>query len=107
MRKEPVPFEVETLVLDFDADRRALLYPVLDTVRDAMPDGYRLGVYNGMLGWFWAACVVTTNVLVVVTRLALKERYYSAVMAATGLLYLAILTAFGMDLVARAILSMA
>ncbi len=51
MRKEPVPFEVETLVLDLDADRRALLYPVLDTVRDAMPDGYRLGVYNGMLGW--------------------------------------------------------
>ncbi|CAN5552260.1 hypothetical protein BH10ACT3_BH10ACT3_01520 [soil metagenome] len=63
--------------------------------------------YNGMLGWFWAACAVTTIVLVVVTRLALKERYYSAVMAATGLLYLAILTAFGTDLVARAILSMA
>ena len=42
---------------------------------------------------------------VVVTRLALKERYYSAVMAATGLLYLAILTAFGTDLVARALLS--
>jgi hypothetical protein len=51
--------------------------------------------------------VVTTIGLVVVTRLALKERYYSAVMAATGLLYLAILTAFGTDLVARAILSMA
>jgi uncharacterized membrane protein YhdT len=63
--------------------------------------------YNGMLAWFWAACVVTTIVLVIVTRLALKERYYSAVMAATGLLYLAILTAFGTDLVARAILSMA
>ncbi|TFC92941.1 MULTISPECIES: DUF1801 domain-containing protein [Cryobacterium] len=51
MSTEPVPFEVETLVLDLDADRRALLYPVLDTVRDAMPDGYRLGVYNGILGW--------------------------------------------------------
>ena len=36
---------------------------------------------------------------------ALKERAYSAVMAATGLLYLAILTAFGTDLVARAILA--
>ena len=34
-----------------------------------------------------------------------KERQYSAVMAATGLLYLAILTAFGMDLVARAVLA--
>jgi hypothetical protein len=61
--------------------------------------------YNGLLGWFWVACVVTTAGLVVVTRLALKERYYSAVMAATGLLYLAILTAFGTDLVARALLS--
>ena len=38
------------------------------------------------------------------TWLALKERYYSAVMAATGLLYLAILTAFGTDLIARAVL---
>ncbi len=61
--------------------------------------------YNGLLGWFWSACVVTTIGLVIVTRLALKERQYSAVMAATGLLYLAILTAFGMDLVARATLA--
>ena len=38
-------------------------------------------------------------------RAALRERSYSAVMAATGLLYLAILTAFGTDLVARAVLS--
>ena len=48
--------------------------------------------YGGMFGWFWLACAVTTIGLVLVTRLALKERYYSAVMAATGLLYLAILT---------------
>jgi len=61
--------------------------------------------YNGLLGWFWIACVVTTIGLVITTRLALKERAYSAVMAATGLLYLAILTAFGIDLVARALLS--
>ena len=61
--------------------------------------------YGGLLGWFWAACVVATIVLLGVTRAALKEREYSAVMAATGLLYLAILTAFGMDLVARATLA--
>ncbi len=61
--------------------------------------------YGGMLGWFWIACAVGTIALVVVTRAALKERYYSAVMAATGLLYLAILTAFGTDLVARAVLA--
>ena len=61
--------------------------------------------YNGMLGWFWIACALTTLVLTFVTRAALKERFYSAVMAATGLLYLAILTAFGTDLVARALLA--
>ncbi len=61
--------------------------------------------WSGQLGWFWAACAVTTIVLVQVTKAALKERSYSAVMAATGLLYLAILTAFGTDLVARAVLA--
>lgn len=61
--------------------------------------------WNGTLGWIWLACAVTTIALVYVTRMALKERYYSAVMAATGLLYLAILTSFGMDLVARAVLA--
>lgn len=61
--------------------------------------------YGGMLGWFWIACAITTIALVYVTRAALKERAYSAVMAATGLLYLAILTAFGTDLVARAVLA--
>jgi hypothetical protein len=60
--------------------------------------------WGGTLGWFWAACAVTTIALVFVTRAALREKEYSAVMAATGLLYLAILTGFGMDLVARAVL---
>jgi hypothetical protein len=60
--------------------------------------------YGGLLGWFWVACALTTIGLAVVTRLALRERQYAAVMAATGLLYLAILTAFGTDLVARALL---
>ena len=60
--------------------------------------------YNGLLGWFWVACVVATICLVIVTRMALNEKEYSAVMAATGLMYLAILTAFGMDLVARILL---
>ncbi|MFT6549194.1 MAG: hypothetical protein ACJA0A_000329, partial [Acidimicrobiales bacterium] len=66
----------------------------------SIPDGY-----NGLLGWFWVACTVSTLLLVLMTRAALRERQYSAVMAATGLLYLAILTAFGMDLVARAALA--
>ena len=61
--------------------------------------------YNGLLGWFWVASVVGTGALIVVCRLALKERQYSAVMAATGLMYLAILTGFGQDIVARVLLS--
>lgn len=61
--------------------------------------------WGGMLGWFWVACGITTIVLTEVTRAALREKFYSAVMAATGLLYLAILTAFGTDLVARAVLA--
>jgi hypothetical protein len=79
-----------------------LLVPtgMVSVLNGSIDDGY-----GGLLGWFWVACAATTAGLVVVTRLALKERYYSAVMAATGLLYLAILTAFGTDLVARALLS--
>ena len=60
--------------------------------------------WGGLLGWRWGMCASTTIVVVMVTKAALKERYYSAVMAATGLLYLAILTAFGTDIVARAVL---
>ena len=80
----------------------ALLLPtgMLSVISGSIDDGW-----NGQLGWFWLLCAITTIGLVIVTRAALKERYYSAVMAATGLLYLAILTAFGMDLVARAVLS--
>lgn len=79
-----------------------LLVPtgMVSVLSGAIDDGW-----NGTLGWFWVACAVTTIVLVRVTIAALKERQYSAVMAATGLLYLAILTAFGTDLVARAVLA--
>lgn len=80
-----------------------LLIPtgMISVLNGTIDDGYA-----GMLGWFWIACVVATIALVGVTVAALKERQYSAVMAATGLLYLAILTAFGVDLVARAALSL-
>jgi hypothetical protein len=79
-----------------------LLWPtgMLSALAGTIDDGY-----GGLLGWFWIACAAATIILCGVTWLALKERAYSAVMAATGLLYLAILTAFGTDLVARAILA--
>ena len=80
----------------------ALLWPtgMLSVLSGDIDDSY-----NGLLGWFWVACAATTLILTFVTTAALKERAYSAVMAATGLLYLAILTAFGTDLVARALLA--
>lgn len=85
---------------------------VFETVAMVLPTGM-LSVlngtiddaYNGLLGWFWAACVVTTISLVVMARATLKERSYSAVMAATGLVYLAILSGFGQDLVPRVLLT--
>jgi hypothetical protein len=80
----------------------ALLWP---TGMPSVLSGRIKDGYGGILGWFWVACAVTTLALCLVTRAALKERAYSAVMAATGLLYLAILTAFGTDLVARALLA--
>jgi hypothetical protein len=85
------PFEVLVMVLPVG---------MISVLRGTVDDGW-----NGTLGWFWVASALTTIVLVVVTKAALREREYSAVMAATGLLYLAILTAFGTDLVARAVLS--
>jgi len=100
--REPLLQLVRHLGIIWPIEVALLLVPpgMLQVLSGSIDDGY-----NGMLGWFWLACAVTTIGLVVVTRMALKERYYSAVMAATGLLYLAILTAFGTDLVARAILS--
>lgn len=86
-----LPFEVVVMLLPTG---------MISVLSGSVDDGW-----NGTLGWFWVACAVTTAVLIEVTRAALRERSYSAVMAATGLLYLAILTAFGTDLVARAVLA--
>ena len=80
----------------------AYLWPVgmAQVLDGTIDDGF-----SGLLGWTWLVCAVTTIALLVVTWLALRERYYSAVMAATELLYLAILTGFGADLIARAVLA--
>lgn len=90
------------VMLSWPFEVAALLWPtgMVSALNGHIDDGY-----NGLLSWFWVACAATTLVLAIVTKAALRERAYSAVMAATGLLYLAILTAFGTDLVARAILA--
>jgi len=72
---------------------------MISVLNGSIDDGW-----NGVLGWFWLACASLTGVLAWFTRAALRERSYSAVMAATGLSYLAILMGFGTDLVARALL---
>ena len=79
-----------------------MLWPtgMVSVLNGTIDDGY-----NGLLGWFWAGCTAMTILLVAVARAALRERQYSAVMAATGLVYLAIVTAFGQDLVARILLA--
>jgi len=101
LERGPLLELVRWLAWTWPAEVAALLWPVgmVSVFTGRVDDGW-----GGTLGWFWVACAVTTIVLCYVTRKALDERAYSAVMAATGLLYLAILTAFGTDLVARAVL---
>ncbi|MEM7324719.1 MAG: hypothetical protein AAF531_16645 [Actinomycetota bacterium] len=102
LSREPISELVRWTGVSWVPEVVLLLIPtgMISVWTGAIDDGW-----NGMLGWFWGACAVATIVLVGVTVAALRERQYSAVMAATGLLYLAILTAFGTDLVARALLA--
>ena len=102
MPRAPLLELIRWLALTWPFEVAVLLLPtgMISVINGSIDDGY-----NGILGWMWVACAVFTIALVGVTRAALKERQYSAVMAATGLLYLAILTAFGTDLVARAVLA--
>ena len=101
LRREPLLEQVSWLGKIWPLEVGLLLLPtgMWSVLSGAIDDGY-----GGMLGWFGVACAVTTIALVLVTRAALRERQYAAVMAATGLLYLAILTAFGTDVVARLVL---
>jgi len=100
--REPVRELVRWVGIIWPFELLVFLWPtgMVQVFNGTVDDGY-----NGILGWMWAVCAVTTIGLVVMTWYALKEKSYSAVMAATGLLYLAILTAFGVDLVARAVLN--
>jgi len=102
LRREPLIELTRWAAVLWPVEVAGLLLPtgMISVLAGTVDDGWQ-----GTLGWFWVACAVTTLVLTFVTRAALRERSYSAVMAATGLLYLAILTAFGTDLVARAVLA--
>ncbi len=101
LRRDPVKELVLWTAAMWPLEIAVFLWPtgMVQVVNGVVDDGY-----DGLLGWIWLTCAVTTIGLVALTWAALRERSYSAVMAATGLLYLAILTAFGTDLVARAVL---
>ena len=98
LRREPLRQLVRHLGGIWPIEVGLLLLPtgMIAVLTGSIDDGY-----GGLLGWFWVACAVTTVALAAVAMAALRERQYAAVMAATGLLYLAILTGFGTDLVAR------
>ena len=102
LSRDPLKELVRATAIVWPFELLVLFWPpgMLSVLSGSVSDGY-----GGLLGWMWALCAVGTLALVGVTWLALRERYYSAVMAATGLLYLAILAAFGTDLVARALLT--
>ena len=101
LQREPVKELVRWTAIVWPLELLVFLWPVgmVQVLDGVIDDGY-----DGLLGWIWVVCAVTTIGLVAMTWFALRERYYAAVMAATGLLYLAILTAFGTDLLARAVL---
>jgi hypothetical protein len=100
--RDPVRELVVLAAVVWPFEVAAFLWPtgMVQVFTGAIDDGW-----DGLLGVIWAVSAASTLTLLGVTWLALKERAYSAVMAATGLLYLAILTAFGTDLVARAVLA--
>jgi hypothetical protein len=101
LRREPLKELVKWTAIVWPFEILVFLIPtgMVQVFNGTIDDGY-----DGILAYVWLACAITTIVMVAMTWQALKERYYSAVMAATGLLYLAILTAFGTDLVARAVI---
>jgi hypothetical protein len=102
LRRDPLKEIVVWCAVVWPFEVAVFLWPtgVAQIFSGAVDDGY-----SGLLGWVWLVCAVSTIGLVALTWFALRERYYSAVMAATGLLYLAILTGFGMDLIPRAVLA--
>ncbi|MEX2256573.1 MAG: hypothetical protein WEC34_14120 [Acidimicrobiia bacterium] len=102
LSRAPLREMVRLSALSWPVEVALLLVPpgMVSVLDGSVDDGYA-----GLLGWTWVVSAATTIVLLFVAQRALRERAYSAVMSATGLLYLAILTGFGTDLLARALLA--
>jgi hypothetical protein len=102
LARDPIQELVRLVIWIWPVEVALLLVPtgMISVLDGRIDDGY-----GGLLGWTWVLSAVTTLGLALLARRALEEPYYSAVMATTGLLYLAILTAFGTDVLARALLA--
>ena len=102
LARDPIKQMVTLVMVVWPAELVVLLIPtgMVSVLDGTLDDGY-----DGLLGVTWIVSALTTLGLLVAARRALAERYYSAVMATTGLLYLAILTAFGTDVLGRALLA--
>lgn len=102
LRRDPVRELVRVVAVVWPFELVVWLIPpgMVSVLDGSVDDGY-----GGLIGWMWVLACITTIGLVVATWKALEEPSYSAVMAATGLMYLAILTGAGMDLLPRALLS--
>jgi len=100
LSREPIKELVRLAALAWPVDVALLLVStgMVQVLNGQISDGY-----GGLLGVTWVVSALTTLALLGVAWKALAEPYYSAVMATTGLLYLAILTAFGTDVLARAL----
>jgi hypothetical protein len=102
LRRDPIREMVKIVAWIWPFEVVVWLIPtgMVSVLSGAIDDGYA-----GIIGWMWVVASLTTIGLVVAAWKALDEPSYSAVMAVTGLMYLAILTGAGMDLLPRALLS--
>lgn len=74
---------------------------VIDAALVAAHGGVPWAPAEAVTGWAFVVLAATTVLLMVAVGLALRERGYSGVMAATGLSYLAMLTAAGAMVLGR------
>jgi hypothetical protein len=102
LRRDPIREMIRIVAVLWPFEVVVWLLPtgMVSVLNGTIDDGYA-----GLIGWMWVLACLTTIGLVVAAWQALKEPSYSAVMAVTGLMYLAILTGAGMELLPRALLS--
>lgn len=102
LSRDPIKELVDHAIVLTPIEIALMLVPtgMVQVLGGSIDDGW-----GGLLGWMWVVFAITMLGLLIASRFALREPYYSAVMATTGLLYLGILTAFGTDVMARAIMT--